>query len=491
MTVTRRNPIMERAAHNVATALGLPAEAVTLGTGAQGDAANDAVYIHHGHSSDEHPKTNLLITIEDPNFELMTGKEAQTAVLAALDKLEPIKKIALTVPDENTAVALHAKLKAVTEGTKFDSRLLNWPGFNPEIAKKGWGVGDHAIDRVSEGAYGVEFSLAIPRDKHADNKKLLEDLKANVTARLPAIREMLTERALKYVNQNMLTAGKNAEEIAAAVTKTREDMAKLDIHINTDDEYFGNNVSISLRSPEQAAAVAALGNKVDRWGSKPENADALRASNPLHQLTSVLKDDELEKNPDASPQLHKAVGRAFLFAGEKAADEFPLVAGRRDIRNAILKELVGVSKGHPERAALVAEIMESNLLKNHQGFGEHKQNALELPSIGKNAAKPGQLQVWINLPETMLKQTVHALAEPAPSQVSMHAKPAIAATPDSVLAAAQQSADMMSLATPESAASVAPATEQHGFVNAIKSMLPASWVGRTAQAPASNSAQIG
>lgn len=485
------NPILARAAITAAAAFGLPADAVTLSQGERPDSGGIHVRYHGGSSSD-HPTNNLLLTIKDPNLDLMTKEEVRTAVLAGLNKLEPMKAVTLTVPDEKTATALHAKLKAATAGTSFDTRLLDWPGFNPEIAKKGWGVDDHAIADVYEGAYGVEFDLRIPTDKKTDTKKVLGELKDNVTGRLPAIRAMLTDRTVKYVKHNLATAGKTSEEIAAAEEKTRADMARLEIHVNTQDEF---GVRVTMRSPEQSAVVAANGGKVDRYSGNPDNADALRASNPLHQLTSSLTEAEREANPNASAQLPKAVARAFLFAGEKAADEFALLAGRRDIQTAIAKELAKAITGHPEQAPLLQEILASNLFKNHSDWHQTEGSALSEPTIVRDATKPGETLVWINnVPEAQLKKAVLDLADvapPTPSSILAAHQQTLAATKQSAAA----SADMMSLASPESATDAAPAAAaapQSGFVDTLKSLLPASWVSRSQQqAAAPTTPQVG
>lgn len=262
----------------------------------------------------------------------MEQQQAKDKVLAALDNIPAVRQILQTVSDENMARDVGNKLKIATEGT--------------------------------------EFYIKIPADKNTYPKEMIEKVDNNIKERLPEILASLTEGVIKYITKNLQHEGKSEQEIVEAVEKAKVDMVKLKTAVNIGND---NNLSVTIRSPEQEEAIKT------RTGSSwevPNNADELKASNPLNELSSTLKEHEKQENPDASPQFNKALSRAFLYGGgEKAMEVFPLIAGRRDIYNAINKE----AKKFPEKTQQFQEILASDLFKKH-GWGIEKDEAGAAPA---------------------------------------------------------------------------------------------------------------
>jgi hypothetical protein len=402
----RANPLIERAQAVIAGKLGVSADAVSITTG---DQQRRDVYISSSYSSDD--LTNLFITVRVPSDLEPEAKKKQ--IREALGSLAPLTAIAQWKPEEKQVKELSDQLKAATSGTEFNTKLLEWPGFNPEIAKTGWGVSDYALSWVEENAYGVTFHLSIPTTKNTDFKPLVEKVSADINNRLPEIKESLLQRVEKYTKQNLKAAGKNDAEVQQALTKVREDMGKVVISVNAE----GTNVKISLRSPEQAESFKTAPNDY----KKPDNATALKTGNPLNQLTSVVT----EKEPH--PQLQKALARSFLFTRDhKPTEDFHLIAGRRDIKTAIAKELALVQKENPDREEAFKQILNSDVFKDHNLWVSEPGKpdaAPPEPTIVKDADQHDTIKIQVSLKEEQLKTAIRDLAAMGQSPVAAAAVP--------------------------------------------------------------------
>jgi len=176
MPTQSNDPVIRHASAIVAASLGLSPDAVSIGTGDE----RDRGYVI---SVNEDRPTHVVLTIRKPGADL-NQIQAEKDILAGLSKLPPMTAIAQTVPDDKLASEVVSKLKTSTPGTSFNAKLLEWPGFNPEIVKSNWAVNDFAVSYVQTNAYGVEFNLQVPTDKNTDPKSLVEKIDANIKGRL-------------------------------------------------------------------------------------------------------------------------------------------------------------------------------------------------------------------------------------------------------------------------------------------------------------------
>lgn len=388
--------VLAQAGLAVSNALGLKAGDVVISSGVSPN--NDIWEAEH-----QKKNTNLVITIKGIGIDL-DQVTAEKKVLEALEQFPDIKKFVQLKSNETLASDVRDKLKIATQGTDFDKHILAWSPFaKPEILESDWAVTDHAIIPRAD-AYGVTFGINVPVDKNnPDPKELSEKVDKNIKERLPEIQEELTKCTIKYITKNLQADGKSEAEIAQAIEKVKADMEKLHISANLDNN--GSNIEIAIRSPEQEDAFK---NKTgDSW-QVPDNADILKASNPLNELTQTVTADESKTNPNAGSQFDKAIGRAFLYGGgEKAMEVFPLIAGKRDILNAIKKE----ATKFPEKAALFDDILASDLFKKH-GYGVGKDEAGAAPAkpiFMKHYDKPDTLELWIKTEKDKVPEIASAL----------------------------------------------------------------------------------
>ena len=395
----KEQAVLAQASNAVAAALELPVGEgyVTIGTGIS---PNNDLYS----AEREHKDTNMVITIKGLGVDL-DQKTAETNVLKALDQFPDLKKFLQLKFDEELVIAISKKLKNAAQGTDFDKYILAWsPFINPEIIKDGneYAIPNHAIDDMSMNAYGVTCSMRVPVDKNTDPKELTEKVDANIKSRLPEIKATLTECTIKYITKNLQADGKSEAEIAQEVEKVKAEMEKLHISVNLDNQ--GTRVEISIRSTQQEEAFK---HKTGNSWEMRDDADKLKGSNPLSELSQMVSEDKKKTDPDASSQIEKALGRSFLYGGgEKAMEVFPLIAGKRDILNAIARE----AKKFPEKAALFDEILASDLFKK-RGWGVEKGDAAAAPAkpiFMKHYDKPDTLELWIKTEKGKEQQILNA-----------------------------------------------------------------------------------
>ena len=405
-----------KAQSGLAAALDMDPGCVTIGTG---DAPPEIEAVTFCGGAE---RTNLLLMLHKTGSDI-DQPAMEKALLKQFADIAPLAAVARTKSDEELACEVGGMLKQAVCGTDFNAKLLEWPGFDPEVMKQ-TAMADYAVSDVRPGAYGIEMDVHVPRQaaKDEDPKKLQERLAESIRARLPAIQAMLADRAEKYIKTNLLKEGKGEQEIADAANDARCKMEKLTISVNVTER---NSVKITLRSPDQAEALA----KAPAIYAEPDNGAELRATNPLHALSNQITKEE------PSPQLHKALSRSFLFAGENAMEMFPAVAGTNDIKNAVAKELRRVETANPEKKAAFAAILASPLFKNHWAAPDSPDAALPLPVFRKDPKQADMMEVWIPLAKDKVKCTVEALAALAPQpscpqpMEHAHAAPAAAVPP--------------------------------------------------------------
>jgi phosphopantetheinyl transferase (holo-ACP synthase) len=478
------DPRLLEARMKLAHHLGLPPDNVTITIGPKDKSAGS---LDLGSSTPDAPTEEVHITIHKQGLDIEPDR-LREELRTALAQVKPIADVAQMVPEVKLATKLATDLKEATKGTKFNQKLLEWPGFNPEMHKHGVTVNDYAIEDVRSKPYGIELNLRFPSENRGDQADTMQKFSEVTKGRIEAIREILVERVVKYDRENLTKRGLNAEEIShvteaakaegkneeqikealaakleanikASEAQVREQFTKLQFNVST----HNSRITVSIRSPEQAAAYTEA-EKSDRGFRDPENADALRNSNPLTSLTVGLTRDSTpatDTTPEISPQLHKALARSILFDKNKnPIPDFEQIAGRKDIQIAIAKEMMRVLPEHPEREAQFRAMLSSNIFKQHELW--HGS------SIGQaDTAKPyPRFEKVVGENDTVdLTLTVRRDADPAKNQLkhlieglANHTTPSVAPAP--VAVAPTPAAEQPKAETPAVAAAPAPVAVQ-------------------------------
>jgi hypothetical protein len=279
---------------------------------------------HHS-TNDAQRHTQLVFTAKSPNIEVRHG-QFEDMVRNALhtDALKPyvqfednsqhMKRMAAELDQFR---AMEATLNAQTTGERTTAIPENYSKWFEEIEQRNEYSTKHALNVEKEHGF-IDIAIATPKD--ADPAAIA----ANIEARKEAILEELAKRVIKYTPE----ADTEAEK-----TALKEKVKNLEVLVDSDGK-FGSRVTIQIMTKEQLAASR------DEEGHPkaiaPEKVAELAKDNPLN----ALKNGEKELDKDNPPHLQKALARSFLFAGEKANDIFPQIAGKDDMRRAIIKSLM-------------------------------------------------------------------------------------------------------------------------------------------------------
>ncbi|MDE3015446.1 MAG: hypothetical protein KGI29_00780 [Pseudomonadota bacterium] len=387
------DPRIKQSEAVIANAFDITPESVNITTG---DEVNNRSYVVREIGTDDEKYTNFVLTLRVPDSDLKP-ETIKAEVKEKLGALAPMKAVAQWTPEETVVESLVKDINAAISGTDFNRAFIDEPPvLKPEIVKKGWGASHkkHALSYVNSSSYGFKFGLSIPIDKDSDPKPLAEKLIADIKQRLPEIKLLLTDRVVKYTEMNLKAAGKNEAEIKQALENARANMAKLEITVNNDGGNWSAHVTVTIRSPEQIAAFANV--KEAHNPKEPDNADALRATNPLHGLKDMIT----EKDPH--PQLHKAIARSFFFGKDKKPVAiFPLVAGRMDLKTAIAKEFARILPEHPDKKEAFDKILSSEIFKERN---------LTTPELIKDSKTHDTVEMRLSLTEKQLTSMLEGLA---------------------------------------------------------------------------------
>jgi len=390
--------------------MGLPTGSVVLSTGyiTGQDMKLNGPQIQNALHDDK--IINLVVSINGLNYDLDPAQTEQQ-IRDALSQLKPLTNIARIEKDDQMAVEIHDKLAKLTEGTSFNKKLLDWVGFDPEVVSGDWKPIDYSMYYLHTSASGIDLGImAHPNKEHTPEELLHNIIEPNFKERLPEIKKTLADRTIKYVTKGLRENGTPEPEIEAGIAKLREDIDALEITINRDSR----GVVFSIRSPEQKKYHEEHQGEDIRI--EPDNNDALIATNPLQfQLKSMVTEAEKAENPNASPQLHKALSRAFLYGGgEKAMELFPMVAGRRDMVAALQKEAKKVIAEHPEKAEAFKEIIDSPIFDKQSPFAD-LEDAGVAPAKAKFYKTPDDptVKLVMSVEKSKIHETISALASMA------------------------------------------------------------------------------
>ncbi len=430
------DPRLLEARVKLAAHLGLPPDDITITIGPKDKGPNSySTPLESTSSTPDAPTEEVHITIHKQGLDIEPDR-IREELRNSLAQVKPIADVAQMVPEVKLATKLVADLKEATKGTKFNQKLFEWPGFSTEVAKHHVSVNDYALEDVRSRAYGIEMNLRFPVAHNGENTESMQKFSEVTKGRFEAIREILTDRVLKYDGENLAHRGLNGEEtshiknqikatgnqdekligdkIDATLAEIKQKIrpttpnvkpmkwsdikkeleakgpieaavvAKLDANIQASEKLVrkqmaelkfniashNNRLSVTIRSPEQEAAYKEAEKTDHMYRDPAEGADALRNSNPLTSLVVGLSRESIpatDTTPEISPQLHKALGRSFLFDKNKnPIPDFALIAGRKDIQAAIATEMMKVLPEHPERKDQFAAMLNSNIFKQHE-----------------------------------------------------------------------------------------------------------------------------
>lgn len=301
-------------------------------------------------------------------------------------RLQDIPLIAQHVAlEENAEHATHIKealSKLIDAGADIDRRVLEWKGFDPELAKHDtYHICDHALEVVRSDR-GLAIRIQLDKSESDKQESVNEEtiVADNIRERLPEIKETLVKRLQKYLPDE------SADTIKQAVEQLQANVVT--------DSWGQDNVTITLAlsSPEQHQTLVA---------DKKLNDDEfknLRETNILTRRENGLSDE----------QLGKALGRALLHGGETAKDIFPIIAGREDMKRAISKKLKKFAEANPDKAAEATAVLNDDIFKEHrwQGKDQLKQPAL----FNKCPCKENEMTVDLYVPAGKAFELVEALA---------------------------------------------------------------------------------
>ena len=347
----------------------------------------------------EHPigeatlKESLDIAIAHPSV-AQTPAALANAVKTVLAKLPVLKDKVQFESVAEHALNMRKKLEGmIAQGADIPKNYLEWGGFKPDVAEEtGWSSLKQYALNIDKDNGGIRVNIALPltREEQPNSKALIEAAEANIKERLPAIKALLAERLAKYKNVKD-DAGKAA---------LKAEVEKLDFQISRSEYVKHDNMSIPARlsviimSPEQAKEVQ---DPPKFYGKPEEEKKKIGATNPLDALPME--------------QLGKALGRSFLHAGDKANELFPKIAGRDDMKAAIIKSLVRLKKAKPDLAKEVDSFLADDTFKDTDNWLKPKSQHVEAkgrPEVSTD--KDGRLHITMDMPAGQSFEAIKALA---------------------------------------------------------------------------------
>lgn len=333
-------------------------------------------YSKYNDNVQEHGE-QLAITITDPHAESIPKKTGEF-IANALAELPVLKdKIHFHAPKEEARELAEAFDRVVAAGAPVPAALKEWPGFNEEDYQ----VDKHALG-IQRGDWGVTANIRIPKASKVEPEKFSQDLQN----RLPQIKEMLAERLSKY------TAGDTQKNKAALLAQ----LNTMVFDVSVREQQWGNEIKLTIRSPQQDAALKAPGG-IEAVADKA----GLRATNPLSAISDT------EKNP----QLQKALARSVLNAGNPDPSLIAGVLGREDMNIYLHKVLGKFAEEKPAVKADVDKILNADALKSRGRFGQEDKPEPQSKgtySIEKSTDPKhrGTVTVNLNLPASLSAQDV-------------------------------------------------------------------------------------
>jgi hypothetical protein len=353
-------------------------------------------------------KESLDITIAAPRV-ATTPLDVANTINKALSEIPALKDRVQFESDAEHATTMRNMLEGmIKKGADLPKNYLEWGGFKPDVAEEtNWGnrLKQHALS-IDKHPNQVSVNITIPLDEteQVNSKSIVEGMEKNIKGRLTDIKALLVSRIAKYQGVTD-DAGKAA--IKQKVDALTFDITSSEFNKQTDFSKPAQ-INISILSPEQVEASKDP-NKVK--GMSAEQEKTLSATNVLDSLTTE--------------QLGKALGRSFLHAGDTSVDMFPKIAGRDDMKRAIIKSLVRLKTAKPETAKDVDTFLADNTFKDPESWFKpqsKKEDVKSRPKISTDK-DDGTLHINFELRAGQAYEVIKSLAAmDAPQQQAAMAK---------------------------------------------------------------------
>ena len=367
---------------------------------------------------------NLSFKVNDASRELKPEEIAQytTKALSTIDALQEhikfeSKTCHMTRMADDLAhfIQAEATLNEKTAGERFSTIPRNAPDWFKELPKRNeWSV-QHALNVEKKNTGVIDIAISAPKD--VDSAVIVK----NLEDRKDAILETLAKRVVKY------TPEMDTPEKKAAL---EESVKKLNVVVSAQESDRGKKIIIQILSDLQLEASKAPS------GFNPERIAEYVASNPL----AALQNGENDKDPNKpQPHLQKALARSILFAGEKATEIFPLIAGKEDMARAVGKSLTHLKNkaNNPELSKKIDTFLADGVFKDSDSWGkpiEERQDKPRALTFTKNVSdtanapyEKGVMEVTIPLPGDKFPEILAKMTE-AEAKVSAEAS-TLTATP--------------------------------------------------------------
>jgi hypothetical protein len=377
-------------------------------------------------TADDKRMTDLIFTARNPNIEVHHG-QFEDMVRNALytDAFKPhvkfesdtdhMKRLANEL---RAFINLEAEMNAKTTGERTISIPDNYPKWFEEIGKRNEFSSKNAFV-ISKDQGIITMDASVPKDVDP------AVIAASFEARKGAILEMLADRVVKY------TPSADTDEKKAAL---KAQVKALEVFVETSDTY-SKRVTIRIMSKDQLAATKDADGKPQAIPA--EKVAELAATNPLN----ALKNGEKELDKDNPPHLQKALARSFLFAGDKANEIFPLIAGKDDMRRAVIKTLIKLKNTrmaenpNSQIGKAVDNFLNDDVFKEVDRWGtpanerqDFKQPILFTKDAGRGhhandiKYEKGKMEFTVSVPTNKLPQILELVATnkdiPAPVQAT-------------------------------------------------------------------------
>lgn len=399
---------------------------------------------------DKNKTSTLAIKITNPAIERDPALEDR--ILAKLSEIPALSENVQFETDAKHAENLAKRLREfISDGAAIPESFVKWFDKATDPKTDGYGYrqnGDHALG-VEKTDMGINIRIAVP--KSADPA----EIQKNIEGRIDAVKALLAERVVKYSPEAKTDAEKQA---------LRDKVKALDFSVSSAKDEYASTVEIRILSAEQLAAANDTKLKRGAPVLPSEELKKLRESNPLN----FLKDGK-----DQDAQLQKALARSILFAGDKALDIFPIIAGSKDMQVAIIKPLVKLKAAKPELAEKIDKFIADDTFKDHSLWtpGSEKSKplldklGLRITRDGSEKYTPGEIEVKLSLPAGKFANILQDIVKPGAKSTTAASDAQVA---DQVLAAAAPDA----VAT-EQAKQPMTATEPAGLGVVAQKLAPA------------------
>lgn len=360
----------------------------------------------------------LRLVLKDAHNAYIPSSVADHA-LTVLSELPALKPYVQFADGEQEKHAMQEAMREfIDAGAEIPKTLLNWQGFLPRKPGLHAAIDDYALNIRKESGqnFGSKEKNGIVMGMYGASADRSQDigalLRSNITERLPAIKELLTQRIAKY--KGFQPGSSEYANLAAQVQNFSIEVGVNDMGSSQQGGVFSvAAITIHIRSKEQMAHDQTQQGGTPAAALTAEQQKKLDETNPLFTLP-----------PE---QLGKALGRSFLYAGgEKAMEIAPYVFGRKDVLNAVGKGLAKLKIAKPDLAEKIDAFLASDEFKNPWRNRDEQKTKPRRLTDDKH---PGAVIIEFDLPATKPIEVVNAIAALRDPKCGTPDAPATAAEP--------------------------------------------------------------